>query len=185
MANLRVRIDDGFETFGRWLYRNRFKTLLMMLVVVAAFGSQLPRLTFDTSNESYFHEEDPTLREYDAFREQFGREEMLIIALRPPEVFDRAFLQWLADFHAALEDEVPYVKEITSLVNVRNTRGEGDELIVEDLLETLPRTPSGNGAAERAGLVFGALPQLSRLGGWKVHDGGDRNPGLLARRRGG
>ncbi|MCH9045089.1 MAG: MMPL family transporter [SAR324 cluster bacterium] len=142
MANLRVRIDDGFETFGRWLYRNRFKTLLMMLVVVAAFGSQLPRLTFDTSNESYFHEEDPTLREYDAFREQFGREEMLIIALRPPEVFDRAFLQWLADFHAALEAEVPYVKEITSLVNVRHTRGEGDELIVEDLLETLPRTPA-------------------------------------------
>ena len=132
MANLRVRIDDGFETFGRWLYRNRLKTLLMMLVVVAAFGSQLPRLTFDTSNESYFHEEDPTLREYDAFREQFGREEMLIIALRPPEVFDRAFLKWLADFHAALEAEVPYVKEITSLVNVRNTRGEGDELIVHD-----------------------------------------------------
>ncbi len=49
MANLRVRIDDGFETFGRWLYRNRFKTLLMMLSVVAAFVSQLPRLTFDTS----------------------------------------------------------------------------------------------------------------------------------------
>ncbi len=114
----------------------------MMLAVVAAFVSQLPRLTFDTSNESYFHEEDPTLREYDAFREQFGREEMLIIAIRPPEVFDRAFLKWLTDFHAALEDEVPYVKEITSLVNVRNTRGEGDELIVEDLLETLPRTPA-------------------------------------------
>ena len=49
MANLRVRIDDGFENFGRWLYRNRLKTLLMMLAVVAALVSQLPRLTFDTT----------------------------------------------------------------------------------------------------------------------------------------
>ena len=29
---------------------------------------------------------------------------------------------------------------MTSLVNVRNTRGEADELIVEDLLEHWPQT---------------------------------------------
>ncbi|MEE8556001.1 MAG: Fis family transcriptional regulator, partial [bacterium] len=106
MAKLRDRIDGGFERFGAWVYRNRFKTLLVMLVVIAAFLSQLPKLGFDTSNESYFHEDDPTILDYDRFREQFGREEFMIVAITPPEVFDRAFLEKLAAFHDALEDEV-------------------------------------------------------------------------------
>ena len=141
MAKLRARIDGGFERFGAWVYRNRFKTLSVMLLVIAAFLSQLPKLGFDTSNESYFHEDDPTILDYDRFREQFGREEFMIVAITPPEVFDRAFLEKLAAFHDALEDEVPYLDDVTSLINVRSTRGEGDELIVEDLLEEMPRTP--------------------------------------------
>jgi predicted RND superfamily exporter protein len=37
-----------------------------------------------------------------------------------------------------VEREVPHVRDVTSLVNVRSTRGEKDELIVEDLLEHWP-----------------------------------------------
>ncbi len=35
----------------------------------------------------------------------------------------------------ALADKVPYLNDITSLVNARNTRGVTDGIIVEDLLE--------------------------------------------------
>ncbi|MCK4441433.1 MAG: MMPL family transporter, partial [Sulfurovaceae bacterium] len=35
---------------------------------------------------------------------------------------------------------VPYVDDITSLYNVRNTRGEGDKLLTDDLLEPFPTT---------------------------------------------
>ena len=141
MATIRARINSAFERFGRAIFRNRIKTLLFMLVLIAGFLSQLPKITFDTSNESYFHEDDPTLDDYNAFRDQFGRESYLIIAINPPEVFDRKFLEKLVNFHEALEQKVPYLDDVTSLVNVRDTRGEGDELIVEDLLEVLPDTP--------------------------------------------
>ncbi len=140
-ANIRSRIDSRFELFGHFVYRNRIKTLLLMLVLITVFFSQLPKITFDTSNESYFHKGDPTISDYDAFRDQFGREEIVIIAVNPPEVFDRVFLERLRDFHRALEDKVPFIEEVTSLITVRNTRGEGDELIVEDLLKTIPETP--------------------------------------------
>jgi hydrophobe/amphiphile efflux-3 (HAE3) family protein len=140
MENLRERIDSGFEVFGRSLYRNRIKSLLVMIAVIVGFVSQLPSTTFDTTNESYFHEDDPTLEEYNAFREQFGREGFVIIAIDPPDVFDRAFLSKLREFHQALEENVPFMEDITSLINARDTRGEGNVLIVEDLLETLPET---------------------------------------------
>jgi predicted RND superfamily exporter protein len=101
--------------------------------------SQLPKLTSDNSNDVFFRADDPVLLEYDRFREQFGRDEMVIAAVRPPEVFDAAFLSKLKEFHTALEEEVPYLREVTSLVNVRDTRGEKDELIVEDLLKEIPQ----------------------------------------------
>ena len=147
MAHVRAKIDSGFETFGHLIYRNRFKTLVLMLILMGGVLSQLPKLGFDSTNESYFHEDDPTLSDYDAFREQFGRQDTVVVALTPREVFDRDFLQKLTRFHDTLGAEVPYVKEVTSLINVRHTRGEGDVLIVEDLLEEIPQT-----ADELAGL---------------------------------
>jgi predicted RND superfamily exporter protein len=65
-----------------------------------------------------------------------------VIAIRPPEIFDLAFLEKLRALHQDLENEVPYLDEVTSLVNARSTRGEGDELIIEDLLEEWPRDPA-------------------------------------------
>ena len=143
MANVRAKIDSGFETFGHLIYRNRFKTLVLMLILMGGVLSQLPKLGFDSTNESYFHEDDPTLSDYDAFRDQFGRQDTVVVALTPPDVFDRDFLQKLTRFHDTLEAEVPYVKEVTSLINVRYTHGEGDVLIVEDLLEEIPQTADG------------------------------------------
>ena len=97
-SDIRFRIDSSFESLGRILFRNKYKTLALMTLLTAAFFSQLPFVTFDTSNESYFHKGDPTIADYDEFRDQFGREEIIIIAINPPEVFDRAFLERLRAF---------------------------------------------------------------------------------------
>ena len=82
-SDIRSRIDSSFESFGRTLYRNRWKTLVLMALLAAAFFSQLPFVTFDTSNESYFRKDDPTIADYEEFRDQFGREEIVIIAIEP------------------------------------------------------------------------------------------------------
>ncbi len=139
MHTIRKKIEAGFEAFGLWVYRNRFKTLLFMLLVIAAFFSQLPKITIDTSSEGFLHEEDPILQAYNDYRDQFGRDEMVVLAIKPEKVFDQAFLKKLKAFHDELEAKVPYLDDINSLINARNTRGEGDRLIVEDLLENWPQ----------------------------------------------
>ena len=109
-----------------------------MLLLMGTIISQIPKITIDTSTEGFLHENDPTLLSYNAFRDQFGRDEVIIIALKSPNIFSQAFLKKLKVLHEDLEQNVPFIDDITSLVNARNTRGETNELIVEDLLEDWP-----------------------------------------------
>lgn len=141
MSNIRNIIETWFEKLACTLYDNRFKTLITTLLLVSLLVvTQLPKRTIDTSTEGFLHQNDPALTIYEKFRDQFGRDEMVIIALKPENVFESGFLKKLRALHTDLEKNVPYLEEVTSLINARNTRGEKDELIVEDLLEHHPET---------------------------------------------
>ena len=138
---MKERIEAEFERWGRLVVRHRWLVIASMLMLTLGLGLQLPRLAVDNSVEGFLRDDDPALIRYDEFRDQFGREDVTIIAIETPDVFDLAFLEKLRSLHEDLETEVPHVDEITSLVNARSTRGEGSALIVEDLLEEWPEDP--------------------------------------------
>jgi predicted RND superfamily exporter protein len=138
LSEVRKKIDAGFEQFGHVVYRHRWIAIILMLIIVGGLASRLTHIRIDTSTESFLHEDDPILLGYNAFREQFGRDEFVLIAIQPNEIFDISFFNKLKAFHEDLENRVPHVDEITSMINARNTRGDADQLIVEDLLETFP-----------------------------------------------
>ncbi len=129
--------EKRFEALGHWIFRNRLKTVALVLLLVVGLSTQLRKITVRTSSDSFFHKNDPVLVAYNAYRDQFGLDERIIIGIRA-DVFTDAFLKKLKAFHKDLETNVPYVDDITSLINARNTRGEADELVVEDLLEHWP-----------------------------------------------
>ena len=149
MKNFRNRIEAWFETYAHVIYRNRIKTIAIMLALTAAMISQIPKITLDTSTEGFLHTDDPELLAYNAFRDQFGRDEVIIIAIEAADIFSQRFLRKIQKLHEELEENVPYIDDITSLVNARNTRGEGDELIVEDLLEDWPQNQSQMAALKK------------------------------------
>ena len=138
MSTIRRRIEKWFEHLAHLIYRHRILTLMIMLAVSIALIAQIPKISIDTSTEGFLHDADPALLAYNKFRDQFGRDEVVIIAIKTREVFDIEFLKNLKALHEELADTVPYLEDITSLINARNTRGEADELIVEDFLENWP-----------------------------------------------
>ncbi len=140
MKPFRDRLENWFEAAAGVTYRHRFKTLLIMMSVIAAMMTQLPKITIDISTEGFLRKTDPILVDYNDFRDQFGRDEFIVVAIHAPEIFNINFLHQLKRLHDDLNENVPYIEDITSLINARNTRGEGDELIVEDLLEDIPET---------------------------------------------
>ncbi len=152
MNRIRDRIEKRFAGAARLFYRHNLVTLLLLAIFAGALLSQLPNLTLDTSTEGFLHETDPALLDYNAFRDQFGNTEMVIVAVKNKDLFAPEFLEKFKNLHTELRDNVPYVDDINSLVNARNTRGEGDQLIVEDLLEHWPKTPEEVAAVKERAL---------------------------------
>ncbi len=135
---LRQRIEDGLGAWAHLVKRFRWAITVVVLLGTAILGSFVPQMEVKMASEDFLFEDDPVREVYDAFRHDFGQDQVTIIAISPPEIFDLGFLEKLEAFHRDLEDELPYLEEVTSLVNVRSTYGRGDELVVEDLLDDMP-----------------------------------------------
>ncbi|MCG8552453.1 MAG: Fis family transcriptional regulator, partial [Desulfobacterales bacterium] len=139
MNDMRKRIGEYFYWLGARVYDHPKKVLLVVFVLMGLLFTWLPKITVDISTEGFFHETDASLIDYNKFRDQFGRDELIIVMAYTKDVFDLDILDRVKKLHKDLEANVPYLDEVTSLVNIRNTRGEGDELIVEDFLEAWPQ----------------------------------------------
>jgi len=126
--------------FGSFIHDNPFKLLLVLVLMLAFPISHVPQIKMDTSTEGFMHEDDPVLLAYNEFRNQFGRDERIVLAIKSDKIFTFDFLTTLKDLHKELETKVPFVEDVTSLYNVRNTRGDGDKLITDDLLEPFPKS---------------------------------------------
>jgi uncharacterized protein len=130
-----------FEWLSSVLHRWAWFVIVATLLLTALLGSQLSKLTIDTSTESFFHDTDPVILKYHEFQDQFGRDDVMLLGLNPPEVFSPEFFERLDALHSAIENDVPHVAKVTSLINVRSTRGRDDELLVDGLLDQWPSGP--------------------------------------------
>ena len=139
-AGWRKRIETGFETWGYFIYRNRWSALIGCLLLTGWLFSFLPALTVDNSTESFLLPDDPAVIVYNDFRDQFGRDDRIVLAIETRDLFSFDFLARLKELHEAIESEVPNIDDVESLVNARTTRGEGNELIVGELLEKWPES---------------------------------------------
>ena len=134
------KLENLMGRFGSFIHDNPFKVLLVLVLLLAFPISHVPQIKMDTSTEGFMHDDDPVLLAYNEFRDQFGRDERVVLAIKSDNIFSLEFLKTLKDLHKELETNVPFLDEVTSLYNVRNTRGEGDKLITDDLLEPFPTT---------------------------------------------
>lgn len=140
MTNKKKRIETFFAATTTIIIRFRYPVILVVLALSVALASQIRYLTIDTSNEGLLHPDDGILITYNEFRDQFGRDDLLVFAIQSENVFSSSFLKKLQKFHDVLEEKVPHVTEINSLINARNTIGVGDTLLVDDLLAKFPES---------------------------------------------
>lgn len=139
MHSLHKRFEQWFADLTDWICQWKYITLAVVVALTLALASQTPQLTIDTRDESFFHPDDPALMAYNDFRDTFGQDDLFIIAIQPKGGLTVSFFNTLARLHDALEASVPYLDEITSLVNARIVRADGDTLLVEGLMDQLPQ----------------------------------------------
>lgn len=134
------RAEQFFEKFSGVVIQFRVLIVLTVLICAGLAASQIRFLQIDMSNEGFLHKDDPILTTYNEFRDQFGRDDMLALAIHSNNIFTKEFLEKLKKLHEELNDSVPYINDITSMVNARNTTGQGDTLLVDDLLADFPES---------------------------------------------
>ena len=132
-SNWRLKVEKRFEEFTHLIIKHRFKALFLTLAIIIALASNLPKITFDTSTEGFLYKDDPQILAYNDFRNQFGRDEKIIIAIKTKDIFEKSFLKKVFKLHSEIENNVPYIKEVNSLKNARKTTGDNEGLVVEDL----------------------------------------------------
>lgn len=142
MTNIRNKIEQGFENLGFLIYRRKYLFLAVMLIIFFLLASGAPKTTVDTSTEGFLHETDVARVAYNEFRDQFGRDEKIVIAIKTTGVFQFPVLEKLRDLQTELSENTPYLNDITGLINARSTTGDEDSLLVEDLFEHWPETPA-------------------------------------------
>ncbi len=143
MASVKARVEQWFEAFTDKIFTFRWVVVALMIVLALGAVRQLPNLRIDMSDEGFLHPSDPILKTYNDFRDQFGRDDLVVLAIESDQVFSQEFLKKLKKLHETLEAKVPHLDDITSMVNARNTTGVQDGIVVEDLLEKWPQGEEG------------------------------------------
>ena len=121
---------------GEWVIRFRWWIIPFTILIVAAAASGVPFLQFSNNYRVFFSEENPQLQAFDALQNKYIKNDNAMIALAPKngKAFSRETL-------AAVEEitkeawQIPYSIRVDSVTNFQYTWADGDDLVVEDLVE--------------------------------------------------
>ena len=134
------KLEIIFGKLGVIVFRNPIKILLFSFMILFYPIAQLPNVKIDTSTKGFMHQDDPIVLVYNDFLKQYGRDGKIVVFIKNDNIFSVDFFNFLKELHTDLENNIPYLNKVVSLCNVRNTRGEGDQLITDNLLTPLPKT---------------------------------------------
>jgi predicted RND superfamily exporter protein len=123
------------RSYGEWILRWRYPIILLSIVLVALAASGARFITFKTDYRVFFSDDNPQLKAFEQLQNTYSKTDNVLIVIAPKDgnVFTPATLSsvaWLT--HEAWQ--IPYSLRVDSITNYQHTRGEGDDLIVQDLV---------------------------------------------------
>jgi len=135
-ANYITWLSECFARLALWSFDHRWAVLALCLMIVGGSVWLASSLRVDSGFESYFDHDDPAYRAYLQFRDDFGSDENIFLLYSVPDrehgVFDIEVLKKIQHLSKALEKEVPFVKEVTSLTNAEIVEGVVDGLEIRN-----------------------------------------------------
>jgi predicted RND superfamily exporter protein len=138
------RLSALFGRIGAWSFDHRWTVFTACLLILGASVVLASRARFDNSFEAYFDTEDPVYADYQEYREEFGSDEIAYILYEAPDrpygPFDLEVMRKIQSLTEALEEEVPFTNEVTSLANVEFVEGVPGGIEIHELLEEFPES---------------------------------------------
>jgi predicted RND superfamily exporter protein len=140
LVDYKEKIEKWFKAFTVQVIRYRKAVMLVAVLVVGLLCLFVPRLSIVTTLESSFSTRNQAIQDYQKFRDQFGRDEQIILLVKSEDIFSPEFLARFRQFHVDLENTLPLVSEINSLINAPYIEKNGDKLSTSVLFDEFPKT---------------------------------------------
>jgi predicted RND superfamily exporter protein len=137
-------LNRRFAALAGWSFDHRGWVVATGLLLLAGSLALASRARIDNSYEAYFDLDDPAFTAYEQYREDFGSDEVSYILYEAPDFehgpWSLEVMRKIAQLTRALEEEVPFVYEVTSLVNAEFIEGVADGIEIRELRDALPES---------------------------------------------
>jgi hypothetical protein len=124
------------EHLGAWVVKYRWWIIGVFLPTIGLAAVGIPRIEISNDTRVFFAEDNPDYQALKALERIYSKEQSVFFILAPKDgnVFTRDALAAVAELTEA-GWHVPYSIRVNSLTNFQCTRAQGDDLIVENLVD--------------------------------------------------
>jgi predicted RND superfamily exporter protein len=136
----------AFERYVDWVVRHRIFVVVAMLLVTGFWASQLPALRVEIDPDANLPQDHPYIQALKTLEQTFGEKNLVVIGL-----FPKGGTIYTPQFLAKLETITRRVGEVPGLIRstylsvpaplVKAIEGDGDTLLVRQMMEGPARTP--------------------------------------------
>lgn len=137
-------LNRGFARIAGWSFDNRWVVVALSIFMMAGLIVLASGARVDSSYEAYFDPNDPIFLAYEQYREDFGSDEVSYILYDAPEAehgpWDLDVMRRMVQLTTALEDEVPFIYQVKTLVNAELTEGVPGGIDISELVDDFPET---------------------------------------------
>ncbi|MDX1694507.1 MAG: MMPL family transporter, partial [Ketobacteraceae bacterium] len=139
------------QWFAEQLVKYRFWFFLATLAAIAAATTGLEKLSFSSDFRVFFDKDNPQLLAYEHIQSTYSSSDNIVFVIAPEsgQVFDRETLtaiEWLTE----QSWQLPYSQRVASVTNFQHTTVEGDDLLVENLVENAGTLSESDIASKQA-----------------------------------
>jgi uncharacterized protein len=134
---MNTNLNNGF---GSWIIRFRWLIILSTLLMVFAAASGGRFLGFSTDYRVFFSKDNPQLVAFETLQNTYTKNDNVMFAVEPKngKVFIRETLAIVEEITQA-SWKIPHSIRVDSITNFQYTWADGDDLIVQDLVENAHR----------------------------------------------
>ncbi len=127
-----------FANIAKHVINNRWKYLLLTIILVIITAMGLPKVQLDSSIKNWFTHDSKQFFDNNEFKQNFGNADVVGIHLKANDVLDTNTLDILRDLTTELEEKISYVDRVQSIINMEYTYASDGEIITEPLLAENP-----------------------------------------------
>lgn len=123
---------SSISRLTRFVLGHSPEVLILALAFIAAMLTFAIEVRFDSSIAQWFVESDPAVATYEEFLDSFQSDQLIVIGVFAPNVFEPAALRTIRDLTTEVES-LPQIRNVRSILNTTVLRVEGDEVLLGPL----------------------------------------------------